>query len=58
MRWVCCIGGVLGLIWGGVAGYLQSENEGNATHLVSAKSDINGLVDNPKVNSIEVVSNE
>lgn len=58
MKWVCIIGGIFGLICGAVAGYIQTENEGNETRMISAKSDTNGLVDNPKVLSIDVASNE
>lgn len=60
MKFVCLVGGVLGLVFGGIAGYVQSEGDGNETRIISAKSDTNGLVnsiDNPKVQSIEVMSN-
>lgn len=56
MKYGGIIGGVIGLIIGAVAGFLQSDNEDNETRTVSAKSDAI-LVDNPTVQSIEVVSN-
>lgn len=58
MKYGCIIGGVIGLIFGAVAGYIQTDDEKNEIRAISARSDTNGLVDNPKVQSIEVVSNE
>lgn len=57
MKYGCIIGGVLGLICGAIAGYIQTE-EGNEMHMISAKSDMNEFVDNPNVLSIEVICNE
>lgn len=56
MKFGGIIGGVIGMIIGAVAGFLQTDNEDNETRSVSAKSDAI-LVVNPKVQSIEVVSN-
>lgn len=58
MKYVCVIGGVLGLILGAIAGYIQTETERNETHAYSPESYTNTLAYNPKVLSIEVIGNE
>lgn len=56
MKYGCTFLGVLGLIFGGVAGYMQMDNEENETRSMSASSE--AALTNPKVQSIEVISNE
>lgn len=58
IKYGCAIGGVLGLMLGAIACYFQIESESNEVRMISAKPDTNGLVINPQVLSIEVISNE
>lgn len=57
MTYGCVIGGIIGLILGAVAGYVQTENERNETHMFPANYEVNGFATNPNVISIEVISN-
>lgn len=58
MKYGCIVGGIIGLILGGIAGYIQTENERNETRMISAISDTNELTIHPKVLSIDVMSND